>query len=75
MRYIQLISMYTFISFSSYIWKLKAEGINYKLTWKVIDRGIPYSPITNICNLCTKEKFYIITRPDLATINKRNVKF
>ena len=40
--------------------------------WRYIDRGSPYNPITKRCNLCNKEKFYIIYRPHMATLNKRH---
>ena len=32
----------------------------------------PFSPVTNVCNLCTKEKYSIIFKPELATLNSRN---
>ena len=57
---------------SSYIWKLKSENIEYKISWKTIDKGKPFSTITNTCQLCTKEKFYIIFNPELASLNNRN---
>ena len=57
---------------SKYIWKLKEEKINFSLKWRYIDRGSPYNPITKRCNLCNKEKFYIIYRPHMATLNKRH---
>ena len=56
---------------STHIWELKARGSTYKVSWKVIDRGTPYTPVTGQCMLCTKEKFYILRRPELATLNKR----
>ena len=31
-----------------------------------------YSNVTKKCNLCLWEKYYIICRPDLATLNNRN---
>ena len=60
---------------SSYIWKLKSENINYNISWKIIDRGKSFSPITNICQLCTKEKFHIIFHPELSSLNSRNELF
>ena len=56
---------------SDYIWKLKDDGIQYDLKWKIIDKARPFSPVTGICALCTLEKFYIIFKPELATINKK----
>ena len=57
---------------SKYIWKLKEEKIGFNLKWKIIDKGSPYNPITKKCNLCNKEKFYIIYKPHMATLNKRH---
>ena len=47
------------------------KGVDIYISWKVIDRGTPYTPVTGQCMLCTKEKFYILRRPDLASLNKR----
>jgi hypothetical protein len=57
---------------STHIWNIKQRGSTYTVQWSVLDRGNTYNPATKTCNLCTKEKFYIILKPHLATINKRN---
>ena len=57
---------------SSHIWSIKDRGSTFEIEWKILDRGRPYNPATKTCNLCTTEKFYIILKPHLATINKRN---
>ena len=57
---------------SKYIHKLKREGIEPDVTWKMIDRGKPYSPVTGVCQLCVKEAFYILFRPELAELNSRS---
>ena len=57
---------------SRFIHKLKSKNIKYTETWKRLDRGFPFSPVTNECHLCTKEKFHILFQPELATINSRN---
>ena len=57
---------------SEHIWDLKDKGVEYKVTWKVIDRAIPFSPVTGICALCTLEKYYILFKPSLGSINKRD---
>ena len=56
---------------SSHIWDLKRKGINYKLSWKIIDRGQQYSPISGICALCTCEKYQILFNPERGTLNKK----
>ena len=57
---------------STHIWKLKAKGSNFDIKWKIIDRGQPFNPATKTCQLCTKEKFYILFKPELSTLNSRN---
>jgi hypothetical protein len=57
---------------SSYIWTLKDKKIAFTLQWKIVAKGSPYSPAAKSCNLCTKEKYYIICRPHMATLNSRN---
>ena len=60
-------------SLSKYVWDVKDdEGVEPTVTWKIIDRGKPFSPSTGICNLCTSEKFFIMYRPDMAELNSRS---
>ena len=56
---------------STHIWELKARGSTFDVKWKVIDRGAPFTPVTGRCNLCTKEKFYILRKPEMASLNSR----
>ena len=49
---------------SSHIWELKNKNIDFQVTWTILDRAKPFSPVTQICNLCTKEKYFIIFEPD-----------
>ena len=56
---------------SSHIWECKGRGSTYTVAWKVLDRGQPYNPVTKVCKLCVKEKFYIIRKPHLASLNHR----
>ena len=53
------------------VWELKKEKISYDLKWKIIGRAQPFSPISGVCNLCTLEKYIIITKPQQSTLNKR----
>ena len=50
---------------------IKAKGSTFDDKWKVIDRGAPFTPVTGRCNLCTKEKFYILRKPEMASLNSR----
>ena len=57
---------------SKHVWKLKKDKLNHKITWKILDRAQAYSNATKRCRLCTLEKYYIICKRELATINKRS---
>ena len=57
---------------SSFVWKLESEKINFTISWKVIDRGKIFNPVTKICSICTKEKYYLIHKPELGTLNERD---
>ena len=57
---------------SKYIWKLKDQNINYNLNWTIIKQAQSYNNSTKRCNLCLTEKYYIINRPELATLNKKS---
>ena len=54
---------------SKHIWKLKDQGITYQLQWKIIDRAKTFSPVFKTCQICTLERYYLILRPDLWTLN------
>ena len=56
---------------SQYIWDLKKKNIDYQIAWKIIDRGQQFSPVSGVCSLCTSEKYYIIFKPEIASLNKR----
>ena len=59
-------------SLSKHILNLKNEGIEPTVTWKIIDRGKSYSPVSGVCQLCVKEAFYILFRPEMAELNSRS---
>ena len=56
---------------SAHIWDLKNRGINYKISWRIIDRGQQFSPISGVCALCTCEKYQILFKSKEATLNKK----
>ena len=57
---------------SKHVWKLKDAKIPFSIKWKVIRKCNPYNNITKKRSLCLYEKFVIIFRKDLCTLNKRN---
>ena len=60
---------------SAYIWKLKESEQTPIITWKILGKAPIFSPVTNICQLCTDEKFRILHAPDSCTLNSRNELF
>ena len=56
---------------SKHVWGLKDSAIEYDISWKIISQAQPYSNKTKRCNLCILEKFYIICKPQMCTLNKR----
>lgn len=56
---------------SNYIWKLKDDGLEHKLSWKIMTKAKGFNPVTNKCNLCTAEKYFIILKRDESTLNER----
>ena len=59
-------------SLSRYIWELKDKNEEFKIKYKIVDRGYPYNPKTEKCLLCLKEKTFIITRPNESSLNRIN---
>ena len=57
---------------SQYVWTLKDQDISYSLEWKIIAKASSYSPSTKKCMLCIKEKYFIICKPEMASLNSRN---
>ena len=57
---------------SKYVWKLKRHYYTYSIKWKIVARARTYNPATKQCNLCSKEKFFIIFKPETATLNDKN---
>ena len=45
---------------SKHVWKLKEKNIKHHITWRIIKRAKAYDPASNRCNLCLREKFFII---------------
>merc|ERR1712208_41534 len=60
---------------STYISKLKEEGKQFTVKWEIMDRAPVFNPVTRKCRLCLKEIFYILFRPDSASLNRRNELF
>ena len=63
---------------SKHIWNIKKKEarkmrqVNFNIKWKKLTVAKPFNPVTNICNLCTAEKYLIIFKPELGSLNKRD---
>ena len=57
---------------SNHVWNLKDHKINYKIKWRKVKQVKSYSDINKKCHLCLWEKFFIICKPEMATLNQRN---
>ena len=57
---------------SKYICHLKENLTKFKVTWRILKHVSSCNPTSNSCNLCLWEKYFIICKPDLASLNKRN---
>ena len=57
---------------SKHVWKIKRKNEDYDIKWKIIEKSKSFNPVTNICNLCTTEKFHIIFNPEQGSLNKRD---
>ena len=52
--------------------RLNYQSTPFNLKWKIIKQCKPYNNITKKCNLCLFEKYIIICKKDLCSLNKRN---
>ena len=57
---------------SKYIWNLKDRNIMYNIKWRKIKQARSYSNVSKKCNLCLWEKYFIICRPEMSTLNNRS---
>ena len=57
---------------SKHVWTIKRKDEDYDIKWKIIEKSKSFNPVTNICNLCTTEKFHIIFNPEQGSLNKRD---
>ena len=47
-------------------------NVNFNITWKILRKSKPYGNKSKKCQLCLLEKFFIIFKPELGSLNKRN---
>ena len=57
---------------SQHVWELKDRGIDHDISWKILDRATLFNPATKKCNLCIREKYFIMYVEKSSTLNKRS---
>ena len=57
---------------SAYIWLLKSQNKNFKISWKIEKRALPYRNGNRYCDLCAVEKTKIALGDPSSTLNSRN---
>ena len=57
---------------SRYVWKLMDEQTEYNIKWSILSRAKTFNPASGVCRLCVREKFFILFKPDMSTLNARN---
>ena len=57
---------------SKYIWTLQDSNKPFQIKLKVLKKCKAYSNISKKCNLCLYEKFIIICKKELCSLNRRN---
>ena len=57
---------------SKHIWELKDKNLDYNISWKILSKAQTYSQSSGLCQLCTREKFYICFKSELCSLNTRN---
>ena len=57
---------------SKHIWKLKDQNVQNEVSWKIVSRARPFNHVTGVCNLCIREKYFIIFKPEMVSLNLRD---
>ena len=48
------------------------QKINYQIRWRKVKQARSYSNVNKKCNLCLWEKYFIICKPEMSTLNHRD---
>ena len=57
------------------VWELKDQSRQPNISWSVLARARPYNPITRRCDLCIAERYFILYKPETASLNRRSELF
>ncbi len=56
---------------SKKVWELKRNGTSHNISWRIRDKTQPYKEGAPGCNLCTTEKYHILTSQAKNLLNTR----
>ena len=60
---------------SRHCWNLKDNNIQHNRQWTILAHAKPYNPVTKACRLCLKEVYYILYKPETASLNSKSEVF
>ena len=58
-----------------YIWELKDNYVPYNTKWSIFSKANTFNPVTKKCRLCLKEVYYILYKPETASIKTQDLKY
>ena len=57
---------------STHYWNEIYAGAAPSISWKILEKNIPtFNPVSAKCQLCIREKFNILLKPQLCSLNQR----
>ena len=60
---------------SRHCWNLKDNKIQFDRKWTILAHAKAYNPVTKVCRLCLKEVYYILYKPETASLNSKSEVF
>ena len=60
---------------SQHIWELKDNNVPYDIKWSILAKANTFNPVTKKCRLCLKEVYYILFKPETASLNAKSEVF
>ena len=58
---------------SKHVWNLKDRNtVHYNIKWRKIKQVRSHSNVTKKCNLLLWEKYFILCKPEMSSLNNRN---
>ena len=57
---------------SDYIWKLREQGKEGKISWEIVQKCVPYQCGSRRCDVCLSEKLHILLADQPTSLNKRS---